>query len=56
MKQPGWQQGLVATVLLAWTGNASSQSVDTSMARAVVDQPLSMSVQVRGFEIGRAHV
>lgn len=50
MKQPGWQQGLVATVLLACTGNASSQSVDTSMARAVVDQPLSMSVQVRGFD------
>lgn len=50
MKQPGWQQGIGAVVLLAWTGHACSQSVDTSMARAVVDQPLSMSVLVRGFD------
>lgn len=50
MKQPGWQQGIGAVVLLAWTSHACSQSVDTSMARAVVDQPLSMSVQVRGFD------
>lgn len=50
MKQPGWQQGIGAAVLLAWTGHACSQSVDTSMARAVVDQPLSMSVLVRGFD------
>lgn len=59
MKQPEWQQGIstgtgirmvVATALLAWMGNACSQSVDTSMARAIVDQPLSMAVQVRGFD------
>jgi hypothetical protein len=59
MKQPEWQQGIstgtgirmvVATALLAWTGNACSQSVDTSMAHAMVDQPLSMAVQVRGFD------
>lgn len=51
MKQPGWQQGIGAALLLTgWVGGACSQSVDTSMARAVVDQPLSMSVQVRGFD------
>lgn len=49
MKQPGWQHG-IAAALLAWTGNASSQSVDTTMARAVIDAPLAMSVQVRGFD------
>ncbi|WP_338413515.1 hypothetical protein [uncultured Sphaerotilus sp.] len=50
MKQPGWRQGIGAAVLLAGVGTACGQSVDTSMARAVVDQPLSMSVQVRGFD------
>jgi len=50
MKQPGWQQRIGAAMLLAWSGHAGSQSVDTSMARAVVGQPLSMSVQVRGFD------
>lgn len=50
MKQPGWQHGIAAAVLLAWAGDASSQSVDTAMARAVIDQPLAMSVQVRGFD------
>jgi hypothetical protein len=50
MYQPGWQGGIGAAVLLAWVGNVWGQSVDTSMARAVVDQPLSMSVQVRGFD------
>lgn len=50
MKQPGWQHGIAAAALLAWAGDASSQSVDTTMARAVIDQPLAMSVQVRGFD------
>lgn len=49
MKQPGWQHG-IAAALLAWAGDANSQSVDTAMARAVIDQPLAMSVQVRGFD------
>lgn len=50
MKLPRWQQGIGAAALLAWTGCANGQSVDTSMARAVVDQPLAMTVQVRGFD------
>ena len=50
MKQPGWQHGIAATVLLAWAGGVCGQSVDTSMARAAVGQPLSMAVQVRGFD------
>ena len=50
MKQPGWQHGIAVAALLAWAGDASSQSVDTTMARAVIDQPLAMSVQVRGFD------
>lgn len=50
MKQPGWQHGIAAAALLAWAGDANSQSVDTTMARAVIDQPLAMSVQVRGFD------
>lgn len=50
MKQPGWQHGIAAAALLAWAGDANSQSVDTAMARAVIDQPLAMSVQVRGFD------
>ena len=45
-----WTRGLAAAVLLAWAGNASGQSVDTSMARAEVDRPLSMSVLVRAFD------
>lgn len=50
MKQPGWQHGIAAAALLAWAGDANSQSVDTTMARAVIDQPLAMAVQVRGFD------
>jgi len=50
MKLPRWQQGIGAAALLAWTGSANGQSVDTSMARAVVDQPLAMTMQVRGFD------
>jgi hypothetical protein len=50
MKQQGWQQGIAAAALLGWMCSAWGQSVDTSMARAVVDQPLSMAVQVRGFD------
>jgi hypothetical protein len=49
-----WQHGTAATV--AWllgsgAGLAWGQSVDTSMARAVVDQPLSMTVLVRAFDV-----
>jgi hypothetical protein len=50
MKQPGWQTSVGLVALLIWSGSVCSQSVDTSMARAMVDQPLSMSVQVRGFD------
>lgn len=50
MKLPRWQQGIGAAALLAWTGSVNGQSVDTSMARAMVDQPLAMTVQVRGFD------
>lgn len=50
MKQPGWPHRIAATVLCGWAGGACGQSVDTSMARAAVGQPLSMAVQVRGFD------
>lgn len=50
MGHPRWQHGILAAMLLGWAGSAGGQSVDTSMARATVGQPLSMAVQVRGFD------
>lgn len=52
MKQQRWQYGTAVAVWLLGGGpdTALAQSVDTSMARAMVDQPLAMSVQVRAFD------
>ena len=49
-----WQHG-TGTAAVAWLlgssmGAAWGQSIDTSVARAVVDQPLSMTVLVRAFD------